>query len=137
MAIAVVMLVTRAPFYWTVLLTPAPIFFLLVFCCGMGMILAALAVYFRDVTHLWGVVTLAWTYCTPIFYSVDTLPGYIQSIMKLNPMYHYLNVFRNLVMYGNIPGINAWIGCVISAVAVFLLGLFVFGRMQKRFILHI
>ena len=70
-AILVVMLFTRATFYWTLLLTVVPIFLLLVFCCGMSMILSALAVYFRDVTHLWGVVTLAWTYLTPIFYSVE------------------------------------------------------------------
>lgn len=59
-AILIVMIVTGARFYWTILLTPIPIAFLFLFCCGMGMMLSALSVYFRDVTHLWGVVTLAW-----------------------------------------------------------------------------
>ena len=136
-AILIVMLVTRARFYWTILLIPVPIVFLFLFCCGMGMILSALSVYFRDITHLWGVATLAWMYATPIFYTIDAMPGRLMTLMKLNPMYHFINTFRNLVMFGNIPGPNAWIGCILSGLVVFALGLFVFGRLQKDFILYI
>ena len=136
-AILIVMLVTRARFYWTILLIPIPIAFLFLFCCGMGMMLSALSVYFRDVTHLWGVATLAWMYATPIFYTIDAMPGRLMTLMKLNPMYHFINTFRNLVMFGNIPGPNAWFGCIASGLVVFALGLFVFGRLQKDFILYI
>lgn len=136
-AILIVMLVTRAHFYWTILLTPIPIAFLFLFCCGMGMMLSALSVYFRDITHLWGVATLAWMYATPIFYTIDMMPGRVMTVMKLNPMYHFLNTFRNLVIFGNIPGPNAWFGCIASGLVFFVLGLFVFGRLQKDFILYI
>ena len=136
-AILIVMLVTRARFYWTILLIPVPIVFLFLFCCGMGMMLSALSVYFRDITHLWGVATLAWMYATPIFYTIDAMPGRLMTLMKLNPMYHFINTFRNLVMFGTIPGPNAWFGCIVSGLVVFALGLFVFGRLQKDFILYI
>ena len=136
-AILLVMIFTRAHFYWTILLAPIPIAFLLLFCCGMGMMLSALSVYFRDITHLWGVVTLAWMYATPIFYTIDMMPKLLMQVMKLNPMYHFLNTFRNLVMLGNIPGPNAWFGCIASGLVVFALGLFVFGKLQKNFILYI
>ena len=136
-AILIVMLVTRARFYWTILLTPVPIVFLFLFCCGMGMMLSALSVYFRDVTHLWGVITLAWMYATPIFYTIDMMPNNLIHLMKLNPMYHFLNTFRNLVMFGNIPGPNAWLGCIASGIVFFALGLIVFGKLQRNFILHI
>ena len=136
-AILLVMVFTGAKFYWTMLLTILPILGLLMFCCGMGMILSSLAVYFRDITHLWSVVTMAWMYGTPIFYSVDNLDGIIGKIIRLNPMYHFINVFRHLVMYGNIPGINAWIGCAFSAIVPFFFGLFLFNKLKKKFILHI
>lgn len=136
-AILIVMLVTRAPFFWTILLVPVPIAFLFLFCCGIGMVLAALSVYFRDITHLWGVVTLAWMYATPIFYTVDIMPADKLWVMKVNPMYHFLNVFRHLVMKGVIPGPNAWFGCIASGTVFFIMGLIVFGRLQKNFILHI
>ncbi len=136
-AIIIVIVFTGATFYPTIILTVIPIFFLLLFSSGVGMILASLSVYFRDVTHLWSVILLAWTYFTPIFYSIEFMPENLQRIMKLNPLYHYLNVFRNLVMYGNIPGPNAWFGCIASAVVAFVFGLFVFNKLQKNFILHV
>ena len=136
-AVLIVMIFTRAHFYWTILLVFVPIFFLFLFCCGIGMALSALSVYFRDITHLWGVVTLAWMYATPIFYTLDTFPANLLWVMKLNPMYHYLNVFRNLVMFGNIPGPNAWFGCIASGTLFFVIGMLIFGKLQKNFILHI
>lgn len=136
-AILIVMVVTGAHFYWTILLVFIPIFFLFLFCCGIGMALSALSVYFRDITHLWGVVTLAWMYATPIFYTLDTFPANLLWVMKLNPMYHFLNVFRNLVMFGNIPGPNAWFGCIASGTLFFVIGMLIFGKLQKNFILHI
>ena len=43
-AIVLVMLITRSPFYWTILLVWVPLLLLLVFCCGMAVLLSALAV---------------------------------------------------------------------------------------------
>ena len=136
-AILIVMLATRAPFHWTILLFWAPLVFLFLFCCGMGMVLSALAVQFRDVKHLYGVVTLAWMYATPIFYPMSQLPELVQKLIKLNPMYHYINLFRNLVLYGNIPGPNTWFACTASALVFLLLGLVIFRRQQRTFILYL
>ncbi len=136
-AIVIVMIFTRAQFSWTILLFFIPILFLFLFCSGVGMMLSALAVYFRDITHLWGIVTLAWMYITPIFYSVEILPPEIINIIQFNPMYHYLVFFRSLVMYGTLPGPEVWMGCILSAVVAFVLGLVVFARLQRQFILHI
>ena len=52
-AILIVMVFTKAPFCWTILLFPIPLFFLLLFAMGIGMVLSALSVYFRDITHLY------------------------------------------------------------------------------------
>ena len=103
----------------------------------MGLILAALSVYFRDITHLYGVITMAWMYATPIFYPMESVDESIQAIIRLNPLYHYINLFRNLVIYGSIPGPNAWFGCIASSVVAIVIGLLVFNKLQKNFILHI
>ncbi len=136
-AIIIVMLFTRSAFHWTMIMSLLPIFLLLVFCCGVGMVLAALSVYFRDITHLWGVITLAWMYATPVFYSIDLLPENIREIMKINPMYHFLTVFRSLVMLGTVPGVDAWRGCVLASLGSLIIGLVLFHRLQNNFILHI
>lgn len=136
-AILIVMLITRTPFQWTILLFWIPLIFLFAFCCGVGMMLSALVVPFRDVRYLYSVATLAWMYATPIFYPLSSLPEKVQDLIKLNPMYHYINFFRNLVLYGNIPGRNTWFACTASALVFLLFGLLVFRKLQKNFILYL
>lgn len=136
-AILIVMIITRARFYWTMLLAVVPIVFLFLFCCGLGMILAALCVYFRDIKHLWSVITLAWMYATPIFYSIDTLPANKAQIIRLNPLYHFITLFRSLMMFGTVPELDAWLWGIGSGLAAFAVGLLVFGKLQKNFILYI
>lgn len=136
-AIVFVMIVTGTAFTWTALLFPVPMITLFVFCCGMGLVLAAMSVYFRDITHLYSVLTLAWMYATPIFYPLDGVSPAIQRIIKLNPLYHYVNLFRNLVIYGNIPGPNTWVACFASCLFMLLLGGYIFHKLQNRFILYI
>lgn len=103
----------------------------------MALLLSALTVYFRDMQHLFGILTLGWMYATPIFYPLEQLPPFAQGVMKLNPMYHYINMFRNLVMYGNIPGPNTWFACAASGAVMLALGLWVFHKLQRNFILYI
>ena len=136
-AVLLVMLLTRSPFYWTIVLAWVPLVFLFLFCCGIALLLSALTVYFRDMQHLFSILTLGWMYATPIFYPIEQLPAFAQNLMKFNPMYHYINMFRNLVMYGNVPGPNTWIACAVSAIAVLVAGLVVFRKLQRNFILYI
>lgn len=136
-AILIVMLVTKVPLSLEMLLIPVPLLFLLVFCMGMGMILSALSVYFRDIVHLYGVLTMAWMYVTPIFYPISALPENVASILNFNPMYHFITFFRELVLYASIPTADVWLNCIISSLAVFTAGLLVFHKLQKNFILHV
>ncbi len=136
-AILIVMIFTGSTIYWTLILFVFPILFLVVFCSGVSMILSALAVRFRDVMHLWTVVSMAWMYATPIFYSADALPSEIFNIINTNPLYHYITMFRSLVMYGEVPAVSSWITCIVSSLIAFVLGLLVFNRLQKKFILYI
>ena len=136
-AVVLVMVFTRSPFYWTMLLFFIPLVFLFLFSCGMALLLSALTVYFRDMQHLFSILTLGWMYATPIFYPLEQLPPFAQGVMKLNPMYHYINMFRNLVMYGNIPGPNTWFTCAASGAVMLALGLWVFHKLQRNFILYI
>ena len=136
-AILIVMLFTRAQIYWTILLFWVPLVFLFVFCCGIGLILSALATYFRDVTHLYGVLTLAWMYATPIFYDASILPEDVQRVLALNPLNHYIAFFRSLILYGQVPGGETWAVCIGTAAVALALGLVIFKKLQRNFILYI
>ncbi|MDR2491900.1 MAG: ABC transporter permease [Coriobacteriales bacterium] len=116
---------------------PLLLFYVMLFSAGLSLLLSALAVFFRDVIHLWGVFTLAWTYATPLFYPFDMLDSWMQSAMRFNPMYHYVCYFRNIVLYGYTPDLTLNLQCLAMALVSFALGLFVFSRLQKKFILYV
>ena len=136
-AILVVMLFTNATIYWTIFLFWVPLLFLFIFCCGIGLILSALSTYFRDITHLYGVLTLAWMYATPIFYDPAILPENVRGTLEWNPMYHFISFFRNLILNGQIPSGDVWLICISSSLAMLAVGLLIFKKLQRNFILYI
>lgn len=136
-AVLIVMLVTRVHLTWNFLLVPIPLVLLLLFCTGVGMVLSALAVYFRDILHLYSVVVLAWMYATPIFYPVSALPEKVAFLLLFNPMYHYVTFFRDVVLNGAVPSATIWVGSFgFSALAIGA-GLLIFRKLQRNFILYV
>lgn len=136
-AILIVMLVTGVKLTWKILLFPVPLLLLLVFCMGVGMVLSALAVYFRDVLHLYSVVVMAWMYVTPIFYPISALPEKVAFLLQFNPMYHYVTFFRDVVLYGTIPSATVWLGSIGFTVLALVAGLLIFRKLQRNFILYV
>lgn len=136
-AVALVMLFFQIRLTPSILLLPLLIIFVYIFSLGLGLILSALAVFFRDIVHLWGVIIAAWTYFTPLFYPVEILPDWAMSAMAFNPMYYYVNYFRDIALYGTVPGIRENLICIGFALFALVIGIGVFKRMQKRFILYV
>lgn len=123
----------------TILLAPVPVLLCLIFNIGMSLFLSALTVFFRDIQHLYGVLLTAWMYLTPIIYPMDLLEHHttLQFIVKCNPMYYYVEYFREVVMYGQVPDLNFNLITIAVSFGALLFGSFVFSKAQKRFILHI
>jgi ABC-type polysaccharide/polyol phosphate export permease len=136
-AFLVVFLFTGECFRWTMLLIPIPVFFTFVFSLGLGMILSSLAVFFRDITHLYAVVTQLLFFFTPIMYPVSILPDRIYYLIHLNPMFHYVTYFRALVLDGTIPNLWTHLICAGFALAALSLGTFVTMTQQDKYILHV
>ncbi len=121
----------------SMLLLPILLFYLLLFCIGLSLLLSSLAVFFRDMLHLWGVITTAWMYATPILYPLSLLPDFLQQAMVANPMYQYVSYFRDIMMNGIIPSVEANLVCLFMGIVTFLVGLVVFKKTQRKFILYI
>jgi ABC-type polysaccharide/polyol phosphate export permease len=136
-AILIVMLFTHVKFTWALCMLPFVLLCLFLFCLGVGMILASMTVYFRDMLHLYTVLTTAWMYMTPIFWTVDIIPEHYIWILKLNPLYHYVTYFRSLVLDGVVPDLHQHLVCLGASLIVLAIGDLVFTRLQKNFILYI
>lgn len=136
-ALFVVMLVLGVGFTWKLLLVPLPLILALVFSVGLGMILATAAVFFRDMIHLYTVFTMVWMYLTPIIYPMEILSEAMQCVVKMNPMYYYVDYFRQLVLYHTLPKISELGVMAVWALGSLLVGTVVFKKKQDRFILFI
>lgn len=135
-AMLLVMIVTKVPFYQTLWLSPLVIIYVLIFSIGLGLMLSTAMVFFRDTAHLYSVFTLAWMYLTPIFYPVDLLKEKSNLFLTLNPMYHFVEFFRNIVLYNTIPTLYDNILCFLISFVFLILGLFIFYKKQDKFIIY-
>lgn len=122
---------------WTMVLIFIPMIYVMLFSIGLGMILASMNVFFRDVAHLYSVWLTAWMYLTPIIYPINILPDIVQSVIKFNPLYYYVTYFRDLTMYNTIPGLELNMICLFFSCGFLLAGLIMFKSNQDKFILHI
>ena len=119
------------------LLLPIPLFLLALFCLGLGMLLAAAMVFFRDIQFLWGVLTTIWMYLTPIFYPVSALPEGVQSVVKMNPLYLYVTFVRSCIIDGISPEPVLYAQCAVIALVMLGIGAFVFKKSQDKFVLYL
>ncbi|MGI6169708.1 MAG: ABC transporter permease [Christensenellales bacterium] len=134
LAVVIMLIITQTPITWAILLFPLPLLYILVFSMGVGLLLSAITVFFRDIMHLYSVVLQAWMYATPIIYPVEML-GSLAPLMKYNPMFHYVECFRSIVMYGTLPSLERNLFCIGFSLLMLVIGIVVFYRKQDRFIL--
>lgn len=135
--IGMILLGNNVNLTWTFLLFPVPLIFILTFSIGIGLILSCYAVFFRDLIHLYSVGLTAWMYLTPIFYPVSIIPQKYLILIKLNPMYYFVEYFRKITFYGTLPTLKETLICILIDVIFLIIGLLVFYRKQNKFILHV
>lgn len=136
-ALILVMLFTRTELHFTMFLVVIPLGYLIVFSLGIGLILAALAVKFRDVIHLYTVFLTALMYLTPIIYPISMLPDWVRMIVNLNPLTGILNIFRDVMIYNTVPTIGEFLISFVVVTVTLVFGLWVFYKQQDEFILNL
>ena len=127
------MIVTRAPFHpLESIISIIPIASLIILVTGLGFILAVLCVYFSDIEHLWGVITLMVMYASAIFYPMNIIPEPFHSYMILNPIFWVIDQFRILAIYGAMPSRMNMVNLVLLSLIVFVLGIIIFKKYDKK-----
>jgi ABC-type polysaccharide/polyol phosphate export permease len=129
-----IQLITGTGVPWSALLIPIPLVALTAFTLGVGLIIAAAAIYFYDVLDLTNVFIQLVSYLVPTFYPISIVPERFVPLVKINPLYSFLQVFRGFAYEGGFaPGWN-FVYMVASAVVVLALGLWVFSRSWKNLV---
>ena len=114
-----------------------PLLQILLMTAGVGLILATMAVFFRDVEYLWGVALMLIMYASAIFYQVgDMISEKNAWIFKLNPLYAVIVNFRNAVFGQPMDFSAMWYAFGFGAVSV-LIGMIAFYKKQDKFIWYL
>ena len=133
----IVCVITGVEFHKSALLAFFFLICLTVFSLGLGLLLSAAMVFFRDTQFLWGVLSMMWMYATPIFYPETILPEEFKFILQVNPIYHFLKNTRLCILSGISPEPVVYVQCLLLALGALLIGALVFRKAQDRFVLYL
>jgi ABC-2 type transport system permease protein len=112
-----------------------------VFVLGVGLVLAPCNVYYRDIQHLVGIALQVLFYLTPTVYPLTLVPKTadiagveipVRTIYQLNPLVQFVEAYRDVLYDLRFPSLADWGYLMAWAVALFALGLWVFGKLDHR-----
>lgn len=135
-----VAVVLRAPVSVMTLFSIVPVILIFFMATGVGLILATLEVFFRDMQYLWNVALTMIMYTCAIFYDVSLVVknGYAW-VLQLNPVYMVILLFRQSVIPSSVEAFQ-WQTLGITALfsfALFFLGVYVFRKNEDKFIFYV
>ncbi len=137
-AIALCVFVVLAIFYQHLVISlmwlylPVILVIQVLFVLGLGLMGAALNVFYRDVRHIVALGLQIWMYVSPVIYPSNLVPANLRVWYFLNPMAGILESYRAVLLYDKSPdGTLAFAGVI--AVGVFVFGYWLFKRVEFQF----
>lgn len=124
-------------FTWKFIFLIYPIAMLVLFNIGVGLILSALFVFFRDIQYLWSVFTLLLMYLSAIFYTIDTYSETVRKLFLLNPIYLFIRYFRKIVIEATIPTIWFHLLILMDVIIVLWIGCLIYKKNNTKFLYYV
>jgi ABC-type polysaccharide/polyol phosphate export permease len=131
--LGVIMLVNKAPFSLALLFLPVSVALVFIFTLGVGLFVATLAVFFADVVDINSVALAILTYLTPIFYPVSVVPKKYIGFIYLNPMYYFIEIFRQPIHGGVLPDFTVVLRAFLIAIGALIAGWWFFTKKSSEF----
>lgn len=118
---------------WHIILLP--FIALLQFFLSLGLIfaLSAINIYIKDFEYIVSFIINMMFYATPILYSASIMPSNVRWILYLNPMTHFIEAYRDIFMFHQLPSWNSFIFMFLSAFIILVVGLLIFRKLEKGF----
>lgn len=113
-----------------------PIITLTIFNLGVGYLLSACFVFFKDTQYLFSLFTQILMYFSAIFYDLSRFPEELQKLFYVNPIFCYIDYFRTVIISNAIPDAKLHLLCGFYASIVFLLGLAVYKKYNGKFVYY-
>ena len=125
------------PITWKFLLLIYPAVCLVFFNLGIGLILSAIFVFFRDIRYLYSIFTMLLMYMSAIFYSIEQFPQYGRNLFLLNPIYLYIRYFRKIVIEATVPSLPFHLLAAAYALAALGIGCLIYKKKNHSFLYYV
>jgi len=119
---------------WNVLWTPLYLVLLVLLAIGLGWLVASLQVFLRDTAQVLSVLMVFWFWFTPIFYQVDHVPAPYRIGINLNPLTHFVEGYRRVLLENQWPDLYSAAVLVAFSLGAFGLGGVVFRNTKREFV---
>ena len=100
---------------------------------GIALIASAVTVYFRDLEHILGIISMMWMYMTPIMYDKSIVPERLLPVFNLNPMTHVIECYRTVLYNKAVPDLSTLLFAAVLGAALLVVGCLVFNKLQRHF----
>lgn len=124
-------------FTWRFICLLYPICMLVLFNIGVGLVLSALYVFFRDVQYLWTIFTQLLMYMSAIFYSIEHYSYQVQCLFLVNPIYLFIRYFRKIVIDAAVPSVWFHLLMLGDVLVVLGLGCWMYKKYNTRFLYYV
>lgn len=100
---------------------------------GLSFGLGSIAVFFRDITQMAGMVLNLFFFLTPIVYPPSAIPQDVRWVFDINPFYFIVEMYRSVLLKGTIPGSVSILYPSLVAVVIFFAGYYIFRKTKEAF----
>ena len=129
----ILLIIYKVPLSINILSLPVLLFFTMLLSIGVGIIFAALNVYYRDFTYVLPFVIQVWMYASPLAYSSKLIPQSWTWVYDLNPLVGIINGFRWAVLGTTDFPLKSLVYSITASVVILILGLALFRRLERSF----
>lgn len=120
-----------------IIFLPLIVILVFIFSLGISLTISTLAVFFHDVIYIYDVLIMAWMYLSAIFYPVSILPEKYRFFMLLNPVYHYITLFRASLYDNTIQMSGHLLWGTIFALLTFSIGWIIYHKNRDRIVFYL
>ena len=100
---------------------------------GLGLLVSAVHVFFRDTSQILGMVLNAWFYLTPVVYPLALVPERFRSWLQLNPLTSLVGLYRQAFLGGHVSLVPGTPFLAVAVAVLLSVGLWLFGRLKRGF----
>jgi ABC-2 type transport system permease protein len=136
-ALLVMLLAFGRTLHPTLLYMPVIVVLQIIFILGLTYIMAVLGTFLPDVAEVMRPVIRGMFFVTPILWPPDRLPESLSWIEDYNPLAYLVNAYRDIVLYGTLPGVQSTIYFALFSVALFIFGFALFVHLRPKFADHL